>query len=132
MKPFRLLLITLFCFNALVAVAKESIGILSLDIKGLNIDAAVATNIARNELEKLGKYEILDKYDMEYALKKDNMTITDCFGRQCLLEAGRRLKADKMLTGSIELYGNSITLNLRLLDVTSGTIRENSSNSCLF
>jgi hypothetical protein len=52
------------------------------------------------------------------------MTITDCFGRQCLLEAGRRLKADKMLTGSIELYGNSITLNLRLLDVTSGTIEK--------
>ncbi len=124
MKSFRLLLITMFCLNAWFAGAKESIGILSLDIKGLNMDAAVATNIARNELEKLGKYEILDKYDMEYALKKENITMTDCFGRQCLLEAGRRLKADKMLTGSIELYGNTISLNLRLLDVTTGTIEK--------
>ncbi len=124
MKPFCLLLITMLFFTTFAIGAKESIGILSLDIKGLNIDAVVTTNIARNELEKLGKYEILDRYDIEYALKKDSITMTDCFGRQCLLEAGRRLKADKMLTGSIELYGNSIVLNLRLLDVASGTIEK--------
>jgi hypothetical protein len=116
-----------FCNTFLVvsslvsAHAKETLGILGIEVKGLNIEADIVTNITRNELDKLNKYEVMDKHDMTFILKKDNPQWTECYGRQCLVEAGRTLKADKMLTGSLELYGSAIVVNLRLLDVMTGT-----------
>ncbi len=87
------------------------------DVKGLNIDAEQAGSLARKELMKTGKYRVLDRYDMEYLAEQQNTKLTDCFGRLCLIEVGKKLKVDHILTGSIELYEERIVVSLRLIDI---------------
>ena len=78
------------------------------------------------EVEKMQLYTIIDKYDMFDLLSKNELDIENCFGRNCLVEAGKILDVDKMLTGSVEKLGGKIILTVRLIDVKLGIIEKSS------
>ena len=40
------------------------------------------------------------------------------------MEAGRKLKVEKMLTGSVERFGEKIVITLRLIDVKTATVEK--------
>lgn len=106
--------------------AKERIAVLSIAVKGLTLDSEQAANVARTELDKLNKYEVMDKYDVEYALQKAGEKIpnADCYSKMCLLEVGKKIKADKMMTGIVELLGEKIVITLKLLDIGTSNVEQ--------
>jgi hypothetical protein len=112
---------TLFCQNA--SPNRDRIGVLGIDAKGLPaIEPSQMTNIVRTELDRIGKFEVIDRYDIEYLLKNSDLKGDNCFGKECLVDVGKKIRADKMLSGSVELYGERIFVNLRLIDVGTATI----------
>lgn len=120
-------LVALCCAFSLTAQpssvsSKEKIAVLNFDSKGLVLDAAQLGNLARVELDKLGLFEVLDRYDIEYLVEKESLKIDKCFGKICLIEVGRKLGADKMLTGSVEVIGETIVVTSRLIDVGTATV----------
>jgi hypothetical protein len=102
---------------------RDRVGVLGIDSKGFPaVEPAQMSNIVRTELDRIGKFEVIDRYDVEYLLKNSDLKSENCFGKECLVDVGKKIRADKMLSGSVELYGERIFVNLRLIDVGSATI----------
>jgi len=105
---------------------KFTLTILSIDVKGLSIDPQQTGNLVRTELEKLDTFEVMDRYDVAYMIESKKLSISNCYGKLCLVEIGSVINSDKMLTGSIEQYPKSIIYTLRLIDVKSKSIEKTS------
>jgi hypothetical protein len=103
---------------------KQTLTILSIDINGLKSEPQQMGNLVRTELEKLDTFEVMDRYDVAYMVEKNKLSINNCYGKLCLTEIGETIHADKMLSGSIELYPKSIIYTLRLIDVKTKSIEK--------
>lgn len=104
------------------AQAKPKCIVLNMDAQGIDMDAKQMGNLLRLELDKLGKYEVVDRYDVAYLIEKNDLKIDNCFGKICLLEVGNKLKVDYILTGSTERFGETIIMTTRLINVNQGII----------
>jgi hypothetical protein len=130
MKKTMLLLITgiVLVFNTKQLFAleqKASVAVLHIDTRGLGYEPVAMGHFVRLELEKLNRYEVVDRYDVDYLIKKNQIDVAGCYGKICLVEVGKQLQIDKMFSGSVELLGEKIIIQLRLIDVKLGVI-ENS------
>lgn len=127
---FALLLITTFfgfinsTLTAQNLLNKPSIAVLGIDGVGLTLDARAIGSIARMQLNKLDRYQVMDIYDVDYLVSKNDFAVDKCFGKICMVEAGKILQTDKMLTGSAENLGETIVITLRLIDVRSASIEK--------
>ncbi len=126
-----ILLVLSFLFVNSSSAQKERLVILDFDSQNLKYNPEQLGNIVRMEVEKLDTFEVMDKYDVAYLAKKQNFTYKDCYGKLCLIEIGKKMKADKILTGSVELYGKSIIVTLRLLNVKTEKVEKTSVNEYL-
>ena len=99
---------------------KPSLAIISIDTKGIDQNPDLVRNILQLEVEKTNKYNVMDRYDIADILKKEDKEFTECFGKTCLVAKGKQLGVDKMLSGSVELFGKKIVVTLRLIDVKRG------------
>ena len=103
---------------------KPSIAVLNIQSIGVIPDAQAVGRMARIELEKAGSYNVFDMYDVTDVLKKNNIDINSCFGKSCLLEAGKALNADKMLTGNIERIAEKIAITMKIINVSDGLVEK--------
>ncbi|MCF8374664.1 MAG: hypothetical protein K9H64_23800 [Bacteroidales bacterium] len=110
--------------NVLFAQDKPSIAIVSIDTKDLNLDNVSMGSLVRLELEKTDTYEVLDKYDVADIMKQNGIDPAKCFGKTQLVKVGKLLKADKMLSGSAEKFGEKIIIILRMIDVKTEKIEK--------
>ncbi|MFW5793172.1 MAG: hypothetical protein ACOCWC_02730 [Bacteroidota bacterium] len=103
---------------------KTKLAVISMDTKGLKYDNQSITNMVYLELEKANIYEVFDKYDVANIIKDQGIKVDECFGRTCLVDVGKLLGAEKMLSGSVEKFGNKIVFIMRLIDVKSERIEK--------
>ena len=104
--------------------AKPSVALVDFDTRGHSMNQQQVIQFLTNELIRLGQYEVMDKYDIEYLAKKDTLTLNGCFSKACLKDIGRRLGVSKMMTGSISEMSDNLTVSLRMLDVKSGVFEK--------
>ena len=124
---YHLLILTVFSIfftRESVAQSKKSIAVISIDTKGLAYDSRAVCSMVQLELEKANVYEVLDKYDVSDMIRRDSIDVNASFGKNSLIAVGKLLQADKMLSGSIEKFGDKIILILRLVDVQAGSIEK--------
>ena len=134
MNTFRNLMTSfLLVLSAGMAGAQigPKIGVLNIDSKGITFDPEQCGNMVRIELSKLNRFDVIDKYDVKDLMERNNKTVENCYGTTCLSEAGKILKADKMLAGSIERYGDKLIITFRLVDVASSTTEKSQVNEFL-
>jgi hypothetical protein len=126
MKTKFLLLTGFFLFSiSIISFAenvKPKVVVLNFDSKIPSYEPAAMGNLVRIELEKLDTFDVMDRYDVTYLVQKNGLNINDCYGKICLVELGKSLGVDKMLTGSVEVFGPSIVYTMRFIDVKTGTI----------
>lgn len=108
-----LLLLTGNCFAS-------SIGVGPIKTFGIFAETETASTIARLELVKLEKYQVLDRFDMQEV--EEYETYQSCFGKTCLIEYGEKLNVDFILSGNIDGLGNKIVITLKLVDIKAGKI----------
>ena len=60
---------------------KPTAAVLGIDSKGVIQDAASVGYMVRLELEKTNLYNVMDKYDVAEAVKKNNIDVATCFGK---------------------------------------------------
>lgn len=92
-------------------------------------DAATIADWFRTELVKTEAYIIVEREQMrqiltEHALKLAGVTAEET---EYAVEAGKLLDAQKMISGSIGRIGQELSVNISLLDVSSGQIEESFS-----
>jgi hypothetical protein len=101
---------------------KPSIAVLNIDTKGLPLDPNQMSNLVRVSLEKLDRFEVMDRYEVINIIEKSNLNVANCYGKSCLVELGKSLKADYMYTGSAELIGQTIMLTFKLINVQTDAV----------
>ncbi|MEQ8556346.1 MAG: hypothetical protein RLQ12_05900 [Cyclobacteriaceae bacterium] len=111
-------------FAATAQPKKPSIALISIDTKGLEADNAVMASIVRLELEKTNHFEVLDKYDVQDVVTQNNINPDTYFGKNNVVKVGKILDTDKMLTGSVERFGDKIIMIFRLIDVQEERIEK--------
>jgi hypothetical protein len=57
-------------------------------------------------------------------LRKNKLSIGNCYGKICLVEIGNIITSDKMFTGTVEQFGKSIVVTFRIIDVKKNTIEK--------
>jgi hypothetical protein len=114
----------LFLTTGIFAQSKQSIAVLNIDSKGVVNDSKEMGYLVRLELEKTKVYTVLDKYEVNDVLSANKIDISNCYAKTCLVETGKLLKVDKMLSGSVERLGEKIVVSLRLIDVASGNVEK--------
>ncbi len=136
MKRLTLSLILIIAASISCVVAQTSRPLLAVGEIDAN-DAlpgngySTLSEMAMRKMERIGVYEMLDQYDMNYLAKRDDIVLTGCYSKICLTEIGAKLHVDKMLTGSIRTVGDNITVNFRILDVKSGIVERTRTNDFL-
>jgi len=123
-QKFMFIIFILIMNTCVFGQQKQKIAFVSIDTKGLNIKNDAIAGLVHLELEKADKYEVIDRYDAADMLKTNNIDPNVSFGKSSLVRIGKILKVDKMLTGSIEKFGNKIIIILRLIDVGSDVIEK--------
>ena len=119
------ILVVLFLFFIQISNAqKQSLAVFNMDSQGIEMTPEQLGNLARMEIEKLDLYEVMDRYDVAYMIKKHQLDIDGCYGKICLVEMGELIGSDKMLSGSAELYGNKLIVSVRLIDIESKSIEK--------
>ena len=103
---------------------KKTVTVLNIDTKGLGYEPSQMGNLVRLELEKLDTFNVIDRYDVTYLLEKNQLNVNNCYGKICLVDIGKTIKSEKMLTGSVDLYGETIIMTIRLIDVPSEAIEK--------
>lgn len=129
---FKLFCCALLLHTTVSAQTKSKLTVLNVDVKGMTLDPEQAGNLLRLEVEKLNLFDVTDRYDVNYLIEKNNLKIANCYGKTCLIEIGKTIGSDKMLSGTIEMYSEIIVISLRLIDVQSGTIEKNNVREFLY
>lgn len=111
-------------FTAQTVNTKPGLTVLNIDTKGLNMDPSSMGNLVRIELEKLDTFSVMDRYDVQYMIEKNKLSITNCYGQTCLSEVGKIIGSDKMFGGTIEHIGKNIIVTYRLIDVKEKKIEK--------
>ena len=125
-----IMIVTMFLSVATFA-QKPTIAVMNVDSKGLIQNAQTMGYLVRLELEKTGVYSVMDKYEMADVVTKNKIDVDNCYAKTCLVETGKLLGVDKMLSGSAERVEEKIVITLRLIDVKSGTIEKSDATEYL-
>ncbi|MFM9945863.1 MAG: hypothetical protein ACKVQB_11600 [Bacteroidia bacterium] len=106
---------------------KPMAAVLGIDSKGVINNSEAVSYMVRLELEKTNVYSILDKYDMAEMVKKNEIDIATCYGKSCVVAAGKTLGMDKMITGSVERFAEKIIISLKVIDVKTEAVEKQSA-----
>ncbi len=121
-----IILFVIFSFatniNAQSGKFKKRIGVLSVKVTNLGINNTQAAKLLRNALIELDTFEVIDEYDMLDVIDDSDVDYTDCYSTKCLVNIGKTMKADYMLTGSVEKLLDKIIVSLRIIDIKNNRI----------
>ncbi len=112
---FILFSIASLSFNA----QSKSAAVLSVYTQSAKISPEMAESVLRVEMTKSEQFNVIDKLDMIEILEENEIDVTNCYGKKCLLRVGKSAGVDKVVTGSIENLGKKIVVTVKILDVDS-------------
>ncbi|MDH5721451.1 MAG: hypothetical protein OEZ13_12665 [Spirochaetia bacterium] len=88
-------------------------------------EAAEAVKAVKFRLEESLKFRVIDDVLVDEALKDEKLQLSggkeNCQKRKCLVNLARIIKAEKILTGSIDAVDEEIIVKIRILDVIYGS-----------
>ena len=129
-KTYLVLVSCLIAFSGIPALQAQTypqsstplVAVFHIDTKGLNYDPVQMGNLVRLELEKTAQYRLIDRYDLDYLIEKNDLKLAGCYGALCLSGIGKVLNLDLILSGSVELAGDMIITHFRLINVKTEQI----------
>lgn len=95
----------------------------SSPVKGANEKAAynaVVSAAVRSAFIKSEKFDILEPAKAEELLKLKKLRLPGCTTKECAIEAGKILKVEQVLIGSVKNPDKDIELTLKLVEVETG------------
>ncbi|MFC1484131.1 DUF2380 domain-containing protein [Candidatus Neomarinimicrobiota bacterium] len=96
-----------------------------VDFEGFGIsqtETIALTNRLRNELFRLGAFNVVERGLMEDIISEQNFQMTGCTDNKCLVDLGRILGAEQIVGGTISRIEEIITVSARVIDVGSGKL----------
>jgi len=103
----------------------QSVPIAVVEFEGNGIsqtEAIALTDRLRNELFRLGTFEVVERGMMESILAEQDFQMAGCTSNECLVQVGRLLGAKQVVGGSISKVGTMFTVSARVVDVEAGKV----------
>ena len=101
--------------------AKDVIAVLDLETIGLNPgEATILTQRLTTKLISIGKYEVVERTNMDKILKEQKFQNSGCTDSECAVEIGQLLNTDFIVIGSVSEFGSMYSIDARLIDVAQG------------
>ena len=96
-----------------------------MDFSGMGIsggEAQALTERLRVELFNEGSFKLLERGMMETILQEQGFQQTGCVDSECLVEVGKLIGVEWMVSGSISQVGNVISVSAKIFAVGTGEI----------
>lgn len=88
------------------------------------------TNRFRGILVQTNAFNVIERDQMAQLLKEQDFTLTDmCNTNECAVQVGQMLGAEQMISGSVGKVGKVFTIDLKLIDVSTGKILQTQSKN---
>ncbi len=116
-----------------IVFSKDKLQIAVMDLTPQNISSVTSTIVSdflRNELFNIEKFVVLERNNMEAVLKEQSFQRSGCTTNECAVEVGKLLNVQQMVVGSVNKLGDKYYINVRMVDVGSGTIIKSVSEKC--
>ena len=128
--PVTSICVLLLCpWADLPAQERESLAIIDFDGFGISTqEASVLTNRLSTYLVQAGVYRIIERGQMKQILEEQDFQMTGCTSDECAVEIGQLLGARLILAGSFGKIGSTYTIDMRVIDVTTGGIMQTASH----
>ena len=102
---------------------RSNIAVSTLDAQNVSAgDAAVIADLLRSRLVRGGVFNVVEKSNMEKILQEQGFQNSGCTNEECAVKLGRILNVQKMIVGSFGKLMNRYFINLRVVDVETGSV----------
>jgi TolB-like protein len=136
MNCVHLSVLFLFSFSILSAQQKPpdkklNIAVMDFDAReGVSVGTAASlSDVFNSQLVSTQEFVIVDRNRIKAILQEQGFQQSEaCSQTECLVEAGKILKVQKMFAGTIGKVGKIFTVNIQMIDVSTGQIQLNKSH----
>ncbi len=121
----RLLLWLPLLLLSISSAQQPALTIAVLEFEAAGVEApAVQTlaNVVRKELIKSKLFRVVERNLMDDILSEQGLQQSGCTTTECVVEVGRLLGVQKILSGSISKLGELFIVDLQITDITTGEI----------
>lgn len=101
---------------------KASIAVAFPHLENFDVSKEIVAKLIQIELIKLDEYRVFDEFDMKEATDSDERFLTDCYGKNCLIDLGAQLGAEYIVSSSILVYGGKSVITMKFIEVKTGEI----------
>jgi hypothetical protein len=119
----KILFVLILCVCG-IASATDLVAINKLKASGVSEnEASSLTDALRSELGKTGKYQVMERTQMDEILKEQGFQQSGaCDEANCAIEIGKLLAVSHIVMGNIGLVGKTYTLSVRFVEIGTGKI----------
>jgi TolB-like protein len=109
---------------------KMTVAVLQLDANGVAYgEARALTDRLRAELFAIGRFDVLEREKVDALIDEHKLRAAG-YTADGLIELGRLISVDGIVSGSISRLGAKYLLNVRLVDVATGMILATAAEEC--
>ena len=102
---------------------RSNVAVADLSAQGVSAsDAAVMSDLIRNELMKTKAFTVLERSNMEKLLAETAFQQTGCTSEECAIKLGKLLNVQRMVVGSFGKLISTYVLSVRMVDVQTGAV----------
>lgn len=127
MKQVIFLLVLLNSLSGFSQEKKKPVAVLELVSSGKldKSEVITLTKRFRDMLVQTDVFNVLERDKMDNILKEQDFILSDnCNSAECAVEVGQLLGVEAVVTGDIGKVGDTWTVSLRLVDMTTGKIEK--------
>jgi hypothetical protein len=120
----QLIFMIFVTMNVWALAQNPKLGVVSFDANQNELKPEELTELLRIEISKHGKYELVDRYEIKEALSKANIDPKTCLSKSCLMEAGKILDVDYLMSASVDKLGEALFIRIRLLNLQNASVEK--------
>ena len=115
---YPIIFFTILCS---VLYAQETVAVLDFKANGVaDYEAETLTERLRSEIAKTETYRLVDRKLLDKIMQEQALQQSGCTTDECAAEVGELLGVQFMINGSIGKLGNTFTIDIKLVSVTTG------------
>ncbi|MBI4977621.1 MAG: hypothetical protein HZC28_09070 [Spirochaetes bacterium] len=117
----KIIYITFIAAAAVFGQMKDNVAVMDL-VPGSRISAAEAVQLSdliRNAFVEEKAFTVIERTQVDKIFKEQELQMTGCTDKDCQVEIGRMLSANKMIIGTVAKADERVTISLRLVSVES-------------
>ncbi len=125
MKRLVKLLLPTFLMLIFSAIGYAQTYIAVLEFSGKNVsevEASALTDRLRSEMFRTGKFKVIEREMMDEILSEQGLQMSGCTSDECIVEMGRLIGVDEIISGSVSRVGDVYSIAARIVSVQTAEI----------